>query len=219
MDWVWLPARQELLCMFPAGISTAGLKPALAEAERRGARSVGVWLNAAVDGSALAGFGFERGWQPWWMTAPLPLANAVVAVVVEEDPRVQLDDPDAALAEPYATERAVCALEPAQAWLATARGEAGTDGHAYVFLPPEQSGKAVAGIFDMAVSPDSRRTGLGTALLHRLAVTAAAAGAEHLVLNATPEGMRLYTACGFTLIGKGQTWWHHLPRRDTDRPD
>jgi hypothetical protein len=30
------------------------------------------------------------------------------------------------------------------------------------------------------------------------------------VLNATPDGERLYSAEGFSRIGTGITYWHHL---------
>jgi hypothetical protein len=33
-----------------------------------------------VDASALAAAGFERGWRPWWMTAPLPALEAPDAI-------------------------------------------------------------------------------------------------------------------------------------------
>lgn len=66
----------------------------------------------------------------------------------------------------------------------------------------------LAGIFDMAVWPSFRRRGLGTALLR--AICAAATGARHAALNATPEGKLLYSRCGFTHIGEGTTWWLHL---------
>ncbi len=198
MEWVWLPETREMLCLFPTEITEAGLLPALGEAERRGADTVGVWLNAAVKPGALARHRFERGWQPWWMTAAL-----------EDWTPVGADDDRVSLAAPA---DGVCSLNPPQAWLATARVGGEWAGQSHVFLEPGQGTKHLAGIFDMAVAPEHRRTGLGTALLDRLAATAADAGAEHLVLNATPEGLRLFGSRGFELIGKGQTWWYRLPR-------
>ena len=207
MDWVWLPGTREMLCMFPTAITDAGLLPALAEARRRGAAVVGVWLNAAVKGGALADHRFEPGWQPWWMTLPLdPEMHALggaAAAGNDPDGRVRIE----------ATADGVCSLDPRQAWLATAHISGEWAGQSYVFVPPEQGTKHLAGIFDMVVAPDHRRTGLGTALLDRLSQTALDAGAEHLLLNATPEGQRLYSRHGFQLIGKGQTWWYHLPQQ------
>lgn len=191
MEWVWLPETREMLCLFPTEITESGLLPAMAEARRRGAATVGIWLNAAVREGILPRHRFERGWQPWWMTAPV---DAGIPAEGPADERVTL----------------TCVAEN-QAWLATARLGGEWAGRAYAFMPPEQGGKHLAGIYDMEVALDHRRTGLGTALLGRLAVTAAIAGAEHLLLNATPEGQRLYGTRGFELVGKGQTWWHHLP--------
>ncbi|WP_104087462.1 GNAT family N-acetyltransferase [Arthrobacter sp. GMC3] len=200
MEWVWLPRTREMLCMFPTEINETGLLPALAEAERRGATVVGVWLNAAVKGTMLADYRFEPGWQPWWMTLPLDLERIVDSV--DGDSRVSVNNPAGA----------VCVLEPRQAWLATARVDGEVAGQSYVFMPPNERKKNLAGIFDMEVAPEHRRQGLGTQLLNKLSETAFDAGAEHLLLNATPEGQRLYRNYGFELIGKGQTWWYHLPR-------
>jgi hypothetical protein len=38
---------------------------------------------------------------------------------------------------------------------------------------------------------------------------AGAAGARYAVLNATPDGKKLYETCGFRQIGEGITWWLH----------
>jgi GNAT superfamily N-acetyltransferase len=193
MDWVWLPETREVLCLFPAEITGAGLAPALAEADRLGAVSVGIWMNASVREGILPDYHFERGWQPWWMTRPLDV-DTVAAASEADGERVS-----------------VTSVVADQVWLATARSGEEWAGRSYAYLPPDQNGKHLAGIFDMVVAPEHRRTGLGTELLNTLAEAAFNAGAEHLILNATPDGQRLYRQYGFELIGKGQTWWHHLP--------
>lgn len=194
MDWVWLPETREMLCMFPTEITAAGLKPALSEAERRGASSVGIWLNASVREGLLPEYGFDPGWKPWWMTRALDL-ESVSKASDALDERIGLT-----------------AVVDNQVWLATARIEEEWAGRSYAFLPPEQGGEHLAGIFDMEVAPEHRRSGIGTSLLHMLSEAAFNAGAEHLLLNATPDGQRLYRQHGFELIGKGQTWWFHPPR-------
>jgi GNAT superfamily N-acetyltransferase len=68
----------------------------------------------------------------------------------------------------------------------------------------------VAGIYDMVVWPRYQRRGLGRALLRAVCGAARARGAGAAVLNATPEGERLYSAEGFARIGTGITYWHHL---------
>ena len=216
MDWVWLPETHEMLCMFPTEITPAGLEPVLAEAERRGVAAVGIWMSAAIRKSILPQYGFERGWQPWWMTRALDVDSVVIASQAHDD-RVS-----------------VTAVAPDEVWLATARspdqesgspegaapegaaqkadaqsGEQEWAGRGYAFLPPEQGTKHLAGIFDMVVAPEHRRKGMGTAMLNQLSEAAFNAGAEHLLLNATPDGQQLYKKRGFELIGKGQTWWLH----------
>lgn len=195
MDWVWLPETREMLCMFPTEITDSGLQPALAEAERRGAATVGIWMNAAVREGILPAYRFERGWQPWWMTRSLD-GDRLAAGSESPDGRVTLTS-----------------LKEDQVWLATARNAESWAGRSYAFMPTEQGEKHLAGIFDMVVDSEHRRTGLGTALLNSLAEAAFNAGAEHLLLNATPDGQRLYRQCGFELIGKGQTWWFHPPQQ------
>jgi len=50
----------------------------------------------------------------------------------------------------------------------------------------------------------------GPDVLRAVCTAAHAAGAEHAVLNATPEGKLLCAKCGFAQIGEGITWWLHL---------
>lgn len=203
-DWIWLPARRELMLMFPTSLSPSGLRPGLAEGVRLGARAVGVWLNGAVRGRELAGFGFEPGWQPWWMSAPVTdvrafdTAGTSVTVTVPE------------YSGAPAKELAVARTEPAKAWHAVARAQGDLAGAAYSFYDGTDNPRALGGIFNMEVLPQFRRRGLGTALLASTAQQAAAAGALELALNATPEGYELYSNRGFELIGRGQTWWLHL---------
>lgn len=204
-DWIWLPARSELMLMFPTSISAAGLRPGLAEGVRLGARTVGVWLNGAVRAQELAGFGFEPGWQPWWMSAP-------VGSVTGYDPgcaTVTVEVPE--YSGPPAAELAVAREEPVRAWHAVARKEGGLAGAAYSFYDGTDNPRALGGIFNMEVQAAFRRQGVGTALLSAVARQAAAAGAEELALNATPEGYKLYLRRGFELIGRGHTWWLTLP--------
>ncbi|MHA7304722.1 GNAT family N-acetyltransferase [Arthrobacter sp. TMN-49] len=201
MNWVWLPQRREMLCLFPTEITEAGLYPALAEAERRGAATVGIWLNAAVRAGHLANYRFEPGWQPWWMTRSLDV-EAVAAASESRDDRVTVN----------------AAVEN-QVWLATARNGEDEVGHSYAYFPPEQGGKHLAGIFDLAVESEYRRTGVGTSLLNKLSEAAFNAGAEHLLLNATPDGQRLFRTRGFELIGKGQTWWFQVPQLGVNAGD
>ncbi|MCC9069897.1 GNAT family N-acetyltransferase [Arthrobacter cryoconiti] len=184
-----MPQTREMLCLFPTDITEAGLRPALAEAERRGAATIGIWLNASVREGILPAHRFKRGWQPWWMTCALN-AQTLARASSSPDERVELT-----------TEVA------GSMWSAAAHCNGEWLGQASSYQPPDQNGKHLAGIFDMVVAPEHRRTGVGTSLLNVLVAAAFDAGAEHLVLNATAEGEKLYSNYGFELVGKGQTWW------------
>ncbi|MFC8302497.1 GNAT family N-acetyltransferase [Specibacter sp. NPDC057265] len=196
MDWVWLPGTRQMLCLFPTDITESGLAPALAEAERRGAESVGVWMNASVRAGILPQWRFERGWQPWWMTRALDV-ETVAAASESDDARINVSP----------------AVEN-QVWFAAAHHGQEAVGSAYAYCPPEQGSKHLAGIFDLYVNAEHRRTGMGTAMVNKLSEAAFNAGAEHLLLHATPDGQRLFRNLGFELIGKGQTWWFHLPAQN-----
>ena len=62
----------------------------------------------------------------------------------------------------------------------------------------------------MDVWPAFQRQGLGRALVRQLGRLARTAGAQVAVLNVTQDGQRLYSAEGFSRIGTGITYWHHL---------
>ncbi|WP_051478506.1 GNAT family N-acetyltransferase [Arthrobacter sp. H5] len=204
-DWIWLPARSELMLMFPEEVSPAGLRPGLAEGVRLGATSVGAWLNGAVRGAGLHEFGFETGWQPWWMAAPVELPTAY------DDGAATLTGDVPEYRGPLERELRVVRSQPRQAWHALSRVEGHPAGAAYSFYPAGVSGlRGLGGIFNMEVLPEFQRRGLGTALLSKVGREAAAAGATHLALNATPQGYELYSRRGFDLIGRGQTYWLHL---------
>ncbi|WP_299165112.1 GNAT family N-acetyltransferase [uncultured Arthrobacter sp.] len=204
-DWIWLPARRELMLMFPTTLSAAGLRPGLAEGVRLGARTVGVWLNGAVRGQELSSFGFEPGWQPWWMSAPVEALTGLSRAGAAITSRV----PE--YSGPLAAELAVARIDPPKAWHALLRVDEVPVGAAYAFYDDAATdAKALGGIFNMEVLPQFRRRGFGTALLSAVAQEAAAAGAQELALNATPEGYELYSRRGFELIGRGQTWWLQL---------
>ncbi len=205
--WVWLPARRELMMMFPETVSASAVRPALAEGTRLGASAVRVWLNGAVNAAELGSLGFTPSWQPWWMAAP-------VALVVRES------DDDAVLATavpdysgPLEQELKVVRLQPAQAWHAVTRdSRAGNiTGAAYSFYPSGVSGlRNLGGIFNLEVLPPYQRHGLASALLSATARAAGDAGAVDLSVNATPEGYEFFSRRGFTLVGRGKTYSRQL---------
>lgn len=199
LTWTWHPYNRHVMLLFPTNIPADELERGLAKVAQLNPRIVGAWLSLDVDPASLADAGFERGWAPWWMTAPIEaLGPASDGRVGLESETPEYDDPDdAALL-------ALTRVEPRRTWHAAARVQGHLAGHAWGHLDDD-----VAGIYQMAVWPRFRRRGLGTGMLRAIGASAGAVGARHLVLNATPEGERLYSSVGFTRIGDGITWWLH----------
>ena len=221
-EWVWLPARRQLVLLYPQRIAPAGIRPGLAEATRLGAQSVSVWMNNAASYAPLEAFGFRRGPQPLWMSAPtaVPRQYSTGTAAVDPEP--------AEVSGPDAEELAAGRGHPRTAWHLTTRGEDKLTGRAWVYVPtatdPEPAGAdlvagraeipavparkphkgSLAGIFGLAVGPSSRRKGYGTALLSRAAAIAESAGADRLAINAAPSGAEFCAARGFELLGRGQ---------------
>jgi GNAT superfamily N-acetyltransferase len=199
LRWSWQAHDGQLMLNFPRVIDTAAAKRGVELARERGGHIVGAWLGADVDASALEEVGFERGWEPWWMTADLE------AIADPDDPRVMLSA-DVPEYGPGGQSLLSLARGPnAHAWHAVGRVEGRFGGRAWAFAPDQ-----VAGIYDMFVVLRFQRRGLGRALLRAVCASARADGARDAVLNATPEGERLYSAEGFRRIGNGITYWHHL---------
>jgi GNAT superfamily N-acetyltransferase len=167
--------------MFPAVLEPGAVRRVADLGRERGLSLVGAWLGADVDASALAAEGFERGWEPWWMTAP------ITAIGPTDDPRITVSRRPVG----WRARAREGAVEPAGAAWAHLRG-------------------SFAGVFDMCVRRELWRRGLGSALLRAVCAAAASAGAEQAVLNGTPMGKLLYTSRGFVQIGVGITWWLHL---------
>lgn len=201
--WVWLPARRELMMMFPERVSAYAVRPALAEGARLGAATVRVWLNGAVDAAELGTVGFAQSWQPWWMAAPV---SAVVRSG-DDDAVLTADVPD--YSGPLQQELRVVRSQPRQAWHAVTRDAAGGNvtGAAYSFYPSGVAGlRGLGGIHHLEVLPDHQRRGLATALLSATARAAGAAGAVDLTLNTTAEGYEFFSRRGFSLLGRGRTY-------------
>ena len=201
--WVWLPARRELMMMFPGTVRAHAVRPALAEGTRLGASSVRVWLNGAVDGAELGGLGFIPSWQPWWMTAP------VAAVVAPGDGAAALTTEVPDYSGPLQQELRVVGSQPRHAWHAVTRDpeHGNISGAAYAFYPAGVAGlEGLGGIHQLEVLPAYQRRGLATALLSAAARAAGEAGAVDLAVNATPQGYEFFSRRGFTLLGRGKTY-------------
>jgi GNAT superfamily N-acetyltransferase len=199
LRWAWQPHNAHLMLSFPRVIDERAARRGLDFAREHDAQIVGAWLARETDATPLEAAGFECGWEPWWMAAPLG------AVPEPNDPRVAIcaEVPEYG---PNGQQLLSLAREnPPRAWHAVARIDGHFAGRAWSLAAGD-----AAGIYDMDVWPDFRRRGLGRALLRTVCAAARAAGATYAVLNATPDGACLYSAEGFGHVGRGITYWHHL---------
>ncbi|HTX31012.1 MAG TPA: GNAT family N-acetyltransferase [Solirubrobacteraceae bacterium] len=199
LAWAWQPHSDHLMLNFPTSIDAAAAQRGVEFAREHGARIIGAWLSTDVDASPLEAVGFDRGWEPWWMAAGLDL------VADGDDPRVSLSADVPEYGPGGQRLLSLTRSEPCSAWHAVARVEGQFAGRAWSLMAGE-----VAGIYDMDVWPAFQRQGLGRALLRSVCAAARAGGATRAVLNATPDGERLYSAEGFVRLGAGITYWHHL---------
>jgi GNAT superfamily N-acetyltransferase len=199
LRWAWQPHNAHLMLSFPQVIDAGAAQRGLQFAREHNARIVGAWLSPTTDAGPLEAVGFERGWEPWWMAAPLSTVSE------PDDPRVELCTQVPEYGADGQRMLSLARGEQPLAWHAAAREEGRLAGHAWTLVAD-----AVAGIYDMEVWPAFQRRGLGRALLREVCRAARAAGATRAVLNATPEGERLYSAEGFAHVGRGVTYWHHL---------
>jgi hypothetical protein len=69
LRWTWQAHNRHPMLRFPQAIDAAAAQQGVTVARDRGACIVGAGLAGDVDASGLKAAGFERGWQPWWMTA------------------------------------------------------------------------------------------------------------------------------------------------------
>lgn len=201
LRWSWQPHNRHLMLNFPRAVDPSAVRSGIEFAREHKACIVGAWLSSDTDATVLEAAGFDRGWEPWWMAAPLD------AIPEPDDPRAELtaDVPE------YGPEGqrllSLARGDPPRAWHVAARVEGRFAGRAWSIASGE-----VAGIYDMEVWPQFQRRGLGRALLRAGCAAARKAGATRAVLNATSDGESLYSAEGFARVGTGITYWHHLTR-------
>ena len=197
VDWTWVAAERTAYALFPGPAPAVVWSRGLAVARRLRARSVAVWSAVDEDAPDLRAAGFERGWQPGWMS--VPTAGFDYPTPSKRCRIVELTGPDD-------VDRGGL-LGLGHTWRAEARIDGRYAGRAWIHLDGD-----LAGLFDMEVWPPFQRQGLGTELLGLLVRVAAEHGATRVVLNATPDGGHLYTRHGFVPVGAGRTWWRHRRR-------
>lgn len=190
-----------------------------------GTQDVLVWspVDRPAMSLALQARGFEASFRPSWMgrslSGELPTSdvrNVRIRIATPED----IDSMIARRDIPYLIPDQVettrrLALNPHKraVWWLVARDRHGILGQAIVNMTDE-----IAGLFNVAVHPEARRRGIGRALTAAAMRVARENGATRMALNATDEGLGLYTGLGFEHLGKGTTWF--LPaRRSRLAPD
>jgi GNAT superfamily N-acetyltransferase len=159
--------------------------------------------------AALLAAGFREGWQAHWMAAEVGVAagqlappGVDVAVVEAEWAATELPWDGAGIA---AVRGRLAVDRPRRVWHVAAWRDGDPVGHATLNVSTGKLG--VAGVYDMGVTENERRRGIGTALTQAALELARAAGCALATLNATPEGELLYRELGFRSIGVAQTWW------------
>ncbi len=198
LRWIQPVPGGDLMLLFPETLPSDELDRGLARADAASVRSIGAWMRADLDAGPLAERGFQKGWAPHWMTA------RVQDVPAPADPRVALETATPEYDDSGRTLLERTKAQPPRDWHAAARIDGTFAGRAWAHF----DGSTI-GIYDMGVWPAYRRRGLGTELLRAVCAAAATSGANDLVLNATPEGERLYLRHGFVPVGDGITWWRH----------
>lgn len=201
LSWSWQAHNDHLMLNFPARVDAPSVRRGIEFARERKACIVGAWLSLDTDPAVLEAAGFERGWEPWWMAAALD------AIPEPDDPRAELSSEVPEYGPEGQRLLALARDEKQHAWHAAARVDGRLAGRAWCLVTGE-----VAGIYDMEVWPRFQRRGLGRALLRAVCAEARRGGATRAVLNATPAGERLYSSEGYTRIGTGITYWHHLSK-------
>lgn len=201
----WVDGPDGLNLMFPERVCGEAVARSVALAHERGRTIVGVWGSAGLDDSVLLEHGFTEGWRPCWMSAPL------TRLPVIDDDRVQLEDDSDEYQGPYASYRDTVRLAQERPRRVIYAGAHDPDERRLVGRGVAFLDEGLAGIFDVAVWPeDQQRRGYGSGIMSALARAAMAEGATHAVLNATPDGEKLYPTLGFEVLGRGRTWWLHL---------
>lgn len=175
-------------------------------------------------GILLVARGFEVGWRAHWMARdlhtpdpPRPAPAGLEIVRVEDirawDRRAEAHPDGPEWRRTARVNQEMAALWPRRVWeFGAFLGEEAVGG-ATLFVPPELPGVAL--LHDVGVAPERRRRGIGSAVTDAACAHASSLRCRIVVLNATPDGERLYPHVGFVSLSRGQTWWMHRPAMET----
>jgi len=223
----------DLVLAGSAGVAIGPTAPeamdaALAWLDTTGSPEVLAWSalpNADAD-ILLISRGLCTGFRPLWMVrstaAPLPAPRLDAGVEIRVATGADRGAITAAIDVPYLSsghaagvvDLATSDERPRRVWLLVARrarmlGEPQVAGAGVLHLS-EHEGVLVGGIYNLGVAPAWRGRGIGTNLTIQLCRIARDEGAAAVVLNATPDGERIYRQLDFVAAGQGPTW--HGPR-------
>ncbi|MCW4464760.1 GNAT family N-acetyltransferase [Glutamicibacter sp. MNS18] len=213
--WVWQPVRKRLLLLFPENPEPAGLRPALAEGRRLGARRVEAWINSGVSSEHLVGAGFTDNAQVSWHAGLLAIPHEQWKGKIRLGPNVpEATGPDARELEVINLwrnqETGLRSGHPALRRIEHA--VARTEENEIVgrgFVQQGLTGQLM--VHSLAVSPSHRRQGVGTALLHGLSRSMINplnplddTEPQELLAAATPRSAEFFTANGLRLLGRGR---------------
>ena len=214
-SWAWQPVRKRLILLFPEHPEQAGLRPALAEGHRLGARRVEAWVNSGADAAELKATGFSDNAQVSWHAGPLAIPMDRWAGKI----RLGNNVPEAAGADAAElnvtnlwreTSSQLSSGHPAlrrveHALARTDEGEIVGRGFAQQGL----GGQLM--VHSLAVGKEHRRHGVGTALLHGLSrsmINPLSPPDEEVPLEllaaATPSSADFFSANGLKLLGRGR---------------
>lgn len=203
LRWAYDGPYRTAHALFPDEVPVDAARSGVERARSMDAAHVAIWSATDVERPDLAEAGFEVGWQPWWM-------GRTTAGVDEETLRLARRAVPSVRARPSEQARQPL-LDRDDVFRLEARADGRYAGRAWGHVHD-----GAAGLYDMVIRSPFRRRGLGTEVVRAVVAEAGRRGADRVTLNATPDGEKLYSACGFTLLGRGRTWWWHAPRPDRD---
>ncbi|MCS3491751.1 ribosomal protein S18 acetylase RimI-like enzyme [Arthrobacter sp. JUb119] len=214
-SWAWQPVRKRLILLFPEQPEQAGLRPALAEGHRLGARRVEAWVNSGAHADELRATGFSDNAQVSWHAGPLAIPMDRWTGKIRLGNNV-----------PEATGADAAELNVTNLWRETStqlssghpalrrveHALARTDEGEIVgrgFAQQGPNGQLM--VHSLAVGKEHRRHGVGTALLHGLSRSMINPLSppddevpQELLAAATPSSADFFSANGLKLLGRGR---------------
>ena len=156
----------------------------------------------------LLAHGATPGFQPWWMVRSLdhPLPDPASTIEIRRANVGEIAGLYASREIPYLNPELEAPVRSLVRDGSVVRVLLARDGDRIVGQAIVNMTGEFAGLYNLAVHPDARKRGIGSALSIAACDLARDLGARHIGLNATPQGAGVYERLGFRHAGKGQTW-------------